>query len=229
MLNKPTQARPSRQPAISMTCAMVVLMTLAGCQKPTSDEVDAKLASIHATSTPTPIAKRIDKTEQVAYYEGRHNPFATPRVLTSAQPNLDQKPTQADDIQNKDGLASGSKGANKQQSKADTTHPKTDSTPNRPAIVGRQVHIQPHRIRQALEQYPISTLRYQGFIEQDGQMTALIMSADGLVHRVQVGQYVGQNHGQVRQVGRDAVVIAEAVMQADGRYYEQMYRLPLMY
>ncbi|MFA9485724.1 MULTISPECIES: pilus assembly protein PilP [unclassified Moraxella] len=209
---------------------LLVLSALAvnvlGCQKPTVDEVDVRLADIHATTTPIPMPKQINGVRQLAYYEAKSNPFATPRAVVFSKQDLGQG--KSDGMQSQNGLnTSADADAKKVSAMNQTAHLMTPNGLSQSPTVGRQVHIQTNRIRQELERYPMSTLRYQGFIEQNGQRIALITSADGLVHRVQVGQYVGQNHGQVRQVGRDFVVIAEAMMQADGRYYEQTHQLPL--
>jgi len=73
--------------------------------------------------------------------------------------------------------------------------------------------IQPDRVRrrEPLEAYPLDTLRMVGTLERENENSALIVSPDGLVSRVVVGHYLGQNHGKVVAILTDKVELMEIV------------------
>lgn len=194
---------------------MLVVLTFAliGCQKSSiSNEVDAKLASVHATSTPVPIAISAPSVQSGANYRAVNDPFVSPFYQvkntdsTNSHNNID------------DGKAGKIEKANTQPS----TH--VQQAPSK-VLLGKEVHPKLNRAHHPLERFALSQLRYQGVIAQGGQLVALIMDADGMVHRVQEGQYMGQHHGKVMQIDRHEIIVSEAVQQMDGRYYERIERL----
>lgn len=73
--------------------------------------------------------------------------------------------------------------------------------------------IQPDRVRrrEPLEAFPLDTLRMVGTMQRDNENSALIVSPDGLVSRVMVGHYLGQNHGKVVAILSDKVELMEIV------------------
>lgn len=64
---------------------------------------------------------------------------------------------------------------------------------------------------EALEQYPLDTLRYVGQLTADGKDWAIITSPDLIVHRVKVGNYLGQNYGQIIAIQEDKILITETI------------------
>lgn len=184
---------------------------LVACQQTASDEVSAqveqKLSYIHATSTPVPSPKMIDMSVQTMEYQGRYNPFVSP-FRTTVPPN--------------ESLG----GSNAASKSPDSSNGEAQAKLGIP-LLGKLVSVDIHRPKQPLEQYSLAQLRYAGVLEQGGRLMALVKSSDGVVHRVEVGQYLGQNHGKVVSVGREQIVVSEAMPQADGRHYEQMSYLRL--
>jgi len=59
------------------------------------------------------------------------------------------------------------------------------------------------RPREPLESFPLDTLRMVGILEQNKQIWGLIKDPQNIVHRVQVGNYAGQNEGQIVSVSED--------------------------
>ena len=53
------------------------------------------------------------------------------------------------------------------------------------------------RPRQPLEAFPLDTLRMVGVLEQGDNLWGLIEDPKSVVHRVQVGNYMGQNEGAI--------------------------------
>lgn len=53
------------------------------------------------------------------------------------------------------------------------------------------------REREYLESFNLSGLSMVGTLEKDGILWALVTDAEGGVHRVTVGNYMGKNHGKI--------------------------------
>lgn len=72
-----------------------------------------------------------------------------------------------------------------------------------------------NRVKEPLEQYDISTLQMVGAIKMSGGLEALIATPDKKVMRVDVGNYLGRNHGRVLSIQEDIIELEEIV--PDGR------------
>jgi len=83
------------------------------------------------------------------------------------------------------------------------------------------------RNREALEKFPLDALHFAGHLQQGDQHWAIITSPDGLVHRVQAGNYLGQNHGQIREITETQVTITEIVPDGLGGWIERQAALTL--
>jgi type IV pilus assembly protein PilP len=83
------------------------------------------------------------------------------------------------------------------------------------------------RAREFLEQFPLDTLQMVGTLQLQGRMYALLQGKDGLVHRVAVGNYVGQNDGRITSITNTKVSVAELVADGVGGYVERLAALSL--
>jgi len=70
------------------------------------------------------------------------------------------------------------------------------------------------RPREYLERFELDTLLMVGTFSKESSDWALIKDPDGVVHRVAVGNYMGQNHGKVSSITNDEVQLSEFI--ADG-------------
>lgn len=77
------------------------------------------------------------------------------------------------------------------------------------------------RPREPLESYPLDSLRMVGSLEQQDQLFALVRTPDRTIHSVQVGNYLGQNFGQIVAITGKAIHLREVVPDAFGGYKEQ--------
>lgn len=77
-----------------------------------------------------------------------------------------------------------------------------------------------HRRKEALESYSLGELQFVGTLEQDG-VWALVRASDGIINRVQIGNYMGQNHGQVTAIDEAKIVLREIVADGNGMYIER--------
>lgn len=67
------------------------------------------------------------------------------------------------------------------------------------------------RRREPLEGYPVDALKMVGLLQQKTQTWGLVRDPDGTIHRVQPGNYAGQNHGKIVQVSETKIEIVELV------------------
>ena len=66
-----------------------------------------------------------------------------------------------------------------------------------------------------------------GTLQTQGHNFGLVQSKDGLVHRVQVGNYVGQSDGRVTSISNTKIAITELVPDGLGGYIERPAALTL--
>ena len=77
------------------------------------------------------------------------------------------------------------------------------------------------RPKQPLEVFPLDTLSMVGILEQSDQLWGLIKDPQNLVHRVQVGHYMGQNEGRILEITESAIFLVEIVPDGIGGYIER--------
>jgi type IV pilus assembly protein PilP len=70
------------------------------------------------------------------------------------------------------------------------------------------------RPREYLERFELDTLVMVGTFNKEASEWALIKDPDGVIHRISVGNYMGQNHGKVSSISNDEVQLSEFI--ADG-------------
>lgn len=66
-----------------------------------------------------------------------------------------------------------------------------------------------NRRKEALEQFPLDALRMQGTLNQKGVNWGIVIAPDGSVHRVQVDNYLGRNHGRISRITEDSIEVLE--------------------
>ncbi len=71
------------------------------------------------------------------------------------------------------------------------------------------------RRKEALEAYPLDTLKFVGLLQQRNVPHALIR-AEGVLHRIQVGNFMGQDYGEVIGISEAEVKIKERVQDTEG-------------
>ena len=74
------------------------------------------------------------------------------------------------------------------------------------------------RIKEELERHPLDALRMVGTLEQGVDVWGVILSRDGTVYRVQVGNYMGQNYGKIIAILEDRIELEERARDSQGRW-----------
>lgn len=72
------------------------------------------------------------------------------------------------------------------------------------------------RIPEELEAFPLDALDMVGTMGQGTNYYGLIKDPDGIVHRVQVNNYMGQSYGQILSIAEDKIELEERVKDGSG-------------
>ena len=83
------------------------------------------------------------------------------------------------------------------------------------------------RNREFLEGFSLDTLKMVGTLKQTGKVFGLVQTKDGLIHRVSLGNYVGQNDGRVQAVTDSKISVIEIVPDGLGGYMERQAAITL--
>jgi type IV pilus assembly protein PilP len=97
------------------------------------------------------------------------------------------------------------------------------------AIGGGVAGLRPNtrRNREFLEGFSLDTLRMVGTFKVGSNFYGLVQSKDGLVHKVQPGNYLGQNDGKVTDITGSKISLVEIVPDGLGGYIERPATLAL--
>lgn len=93
------------------------------------------------------------------------------------------------------------------------------ATPKESSVGGLQPDYT--RPKEPLEEFPIDSLRMVGTLSTQGTLYALVRAGDGVVHRVTVGNHMGQNHGRIAGISEDTVELVEIIPDGFGGFMEQ--------
>ncbi len=84
------------------------------------------------------------------------------------------------------------------------------------------------RKREALEEFPLDSLKYVGTLEKKGIVWALVSAPDSTVYRVQVGNYIGTNYGQILEITETEIKLKEIIPNgATGGWVDRLASLSL--
>ena len=91
------------------------------------------------------------------------------------------------------------------------------------AAAGQAGGIRPDadRIREYLESFSLDTMDMVGTLDLGGTTYGLVQDADGLIHRVVPGNYLGQNDGRIVSISASAIEIVEIISDGIGGYVER--------
>lgn len=90
------------------------------------------------------------------------------------------------------------------------------------------LHPDTNRRKEILETFPLDTLKMLGTLEKNGKRWAIIKDKDATVHRVSVGNYIGQNYGHIDAIQEDKIKITEIIPDGRGGWIERKATLVLI-
>ena len=79
----------------------------------------------------------------------------------------------------------------------------------------------PDRPAEFLESFPLDTLRMVGTLDINETVYGLVQTSDGLIHRVVLGNYMGQNDGRITEITESEIVLVEIISDGIGGYIER--------
>jgi type IV pilus assembly protein PilP len=97
------------------------------------------------------------------------------------------------------------------------------------ALGGGSAGLRPNtrRNREFLEGFSLDTLKMVGTFKVGTSFFGLVQSRDGLVHKVQPGNYLGQNDGKVTDISGSKISLVEIIPDGLGGYIERPASLAL--
>lgn len=102
-------------------------------------------------------------------------------------------------------------------------------TPSEMAGVGDTggVMLDTTRRKEELEEFPLDSLRMVGTLHLGDTMWGLIRNKEGTIYRVRVGNYMGQNNGQISLISEDQIELTEIIPDHKGGYRERQATVAL--
>lgn len=85
----------------------------------------------------------------------------------------------------------------------------------------------PNRPREPLESFPLDGLKMSGTLGLAKSMEGLIRDPGGVVHRVRVGNYLGQNYGRISAIAEDRIDLVELIPNGSGGWMERAATIAL--
>jgi type IV pilus assembly protein PilP len=78
-----------------------------------------------------------------------------------------------------------------------------------------------NRNKEALEDFPLDSLTFMGLLQKEGVTWGIVKSPDGMVHRTQVGNHMGQNYGKITAINESKIELMEIVPDGRGGWFER--------
>lgn len=95
------------------------------------------------------------------------------------------------------------------------------------SVNGQNLRPSSRRNREFLEGFSLDTLKMVGTFKVGNNFYGLVQSKDGLVHKVQPGNYMGQNDGKVTEITGGRISLVEIIPDGLGGYIERPASLAL--
>lgn len=73
----------------------------------------------------------------------------------------------------------------------------------------------PNRRKEPLEFVPLETLLMTGFLIKGNKPVGIIKAPDGIFHYVELGNYMGVNHGQIKSITEGSITLEERVQSGE--------------
>lgn len=83
-----------------------------------------------------------------------------------------------------------------------------------------------NRPREALESYPLESIKYVGSLTKNRQTYGIVL-VDGALHQVKAGSYMGQNFGVITRISEMEMSLRELVQDPAGDWVERTSTLHL--
>lgn len=88
-------------------------------------------------------------------------------------------------------------------------------------------HPDQNRPREPLESFPLDGLKMSGTLGLAKRMEGLVRDPDGVVHRVHIGNYLGQNFGRITAIAEERIDLVELIPNGSGGWMERQASIAL--
>ena len=85
----------------------------------------------------------------------------------------------------------------------------------------------PNRRKEELESFPLDSIRMVGTVDLNDTVWGLVKTKDKTIYRVKVGNYMGQNHGQVTSISEDKIELTEIIPKKPRGFTERQASVSL--
>ncbi len=85
----------------------------------------------------------------------------------------------------------------------------------------------PNRRKEELEQFPLDSIRMVGTVDLSDTVWGLVKTKDMTIYRIKVGNYMGQNHGQITSISEDKIELTEIIPKKPGGFMERQASVSL--
>ncbi len=95
------------------------------------------------------------------------------------------------------------------------------------SVMGSGLRPDSNRKREALEQFSLDSLVFAGTLERNGKLWGLIAAPDNTVYRVQPGNHLGQNFGEILSISETTILVKEIIPNGTGGWIDRKVSLQL--
>lgn len=85
----------------------------------------------------------------------------------------------------------------------------------------------PTRPHEVLEGFQLDSLSYVGTLQRNGNLWALVRDPGGTIHRIQTGNYMGENYGRITGISPSEITLRELIPNPQGGWMERKASLAL--
>lgn len=78
-----------------------------------------------------------------------------------------------------------------------------------------------NRNKEPLEEFPLDALRLVGIVTFGAKTYAMVKAPDAVIHRVSIGDHMGQNYGRINKVAEAEVTLTEIIPDGFGGFIER--------
>jgi type IV pilus assembly protein PilP len=114
----------------------------------------------------------------------------------------------------------------KDQEQRDPFGPSLEEQRTAAATSGSGANPMPHP-KEPLEQFPLDSLKMVGTMGTATAIEGLLKDPDGVIHRVHVHNYAGQNNGKIVAIAEDHIDLVELVPNGSGGWMERQQTVAL--
>ena len=93
--------------------------------------------------------------------------------------------------------------------------------PEEQQVAGSGIQPDFDRNREELESHALDSLRMMGTLEKAQEMWGIVRSPDSIIHRVQVGNFMGKNYGKIIDISEEKIELMEIIPDGQGGWMER--------